>query len=302
VPPSRYRDWHPTPEFNDHQRAVRESGWDMTHRFGEHGHLTVPVCLNALLYGYERDLAEIHRRIDGAHSPDAARLDAAAAARRGRIDALLWDPARGLYFDWDMTRRARNDYEHVASFYALWVGLASNEQARAIVASLPLFETPGGVAVSSERSRRAAGGEDLQWDWPNGWAPLQVIAIEGLRRYGYAREADRLASHWLSMVLDQAGAFNGLIREKYDVVLRSADVSAAEYGNQGGDRGTLATYTPACRALAAPRPIACVALALPDPAHPRALGFGWTNASVDVLFPALGDDARAALERGDVSP
>ncbi|HZA14481.1 MAG TPA: trehalase family glycosidase, partial [Myxococcaceae bacterium] len=44
-----YKVWRgDDPEFRAHQRAVRESGWDMTLRFGERGHRTIPVCLNAL--------------------------------------------------------------------------------------------------------------------------------------------------------------------------------------------------------------------------------------------------------------
>ena len=292
VRPSRYRVWIDEPEFLLHQRAVRESGWDMTHRFGDRGHRTLPVCLNALLYGYERDLAEIYRRVDGPLSTDASRLEAAAAERKSRIDRLLWDEARGLYFDWDIDRRERNTYEHVASFYALWVGLASRAQAARIERSLPLFEMPGGLAVSSERSRRRAGGEDLQWDWPNGWAPHQVIAIEGLRRYGFTADADRIAVGWLSMIFDVAGANDALIKEKYDVVARTADVPA-EYGNQGGDRGPLATYSRSCRRW--PRPPSCVTLTLRD-ALERPIGFGWTNASVTLLLRGLSADGRRGLE------
>jgi alpha,alpha-trehalase len=273
-----YREWRDTDAFFDHQRAVRESGWDMSHRFADRGHLLVPVCLNTLLYGYERDLAEVHRRLDGPNSSEARRWDLAAESRRRLIDATLWDSQKGLYFDWDIERKTKTDYETVASFYALWVGMASPEQARRIAASLPLFETPGGLAVSSERSRRAAGGEDLQWDWPNGWAPHQIIAVEGLRRYGFQQAANRIAEAWVSMVLDEADAHDGLIKEKYDVVHRSADVPA-EYGNQGGDRGTFVSYvrSPACRVF--PRPIECVSIAV----NRGAFGFGWTNASLELL-------------------
>ncbi len=105
-----------------------------------------------------------------------------------------------------------------------------------MAASLPRFLQAGGVSSSSKASREAAGGEDLQWDWPFGWAPHQVIVVEGLRRYGFHAEADQVAYRWLSMVMDIAGQHNGLIKEKYDVVRRSADVPV-EYGNQGADRG-----------------------------------------------------------------
>lgn len=277
-----YKVWRDDQAFFDHQRAVRESGWDMTHRFGERGHLVAPVCLNALLYGYEKDMAEIYRRLDGDRSPDAARHERAAAARKERIDRLMWDAARGLYFDWDVEKKQRTDYETVASFYALFVGLASPEQARAIVGSLDRFLTPGGLAVSSRASREKAGAEQLQWDWPFGWAPHQVIAVEGLRRYGFAAEADEVSRRWVSLVVEVATANNGLVVEKYDVAHRTANVPV-EYGNQGGDRGPLARYrdTPACRR--APRPRSCLDRLLIDDLAARAVGFGWTNASLELL-------------------
>jgi alpha,alpha-trehalase len=282
VPAEFYGDWRDEPTYYAHQRAVRESGWDMTYRFDAHAQRILPVDLNALLYRYERDLAEVYRRLEGPSSSEAARLEAAAARRRETVDRLMWDPARGLYFDFDLERGRRRDYEHVGSFYALWAGLASPEQARRVVQNLPLFEMPGGLAVSSERSRRAAGGNALQWDWPFGWAPHQVIAVEGLRRYGYEREAERIARAWTSMILDVAAAHDGLVMEKYDVVHRTADVPA-EYGNQGGDRGPLAIYSSGCKPW--PRPADCVQLNLAgEPGRP--VGFGWTNASLVLLGPA----------------
>jgi alpha,alpha-trehalase len=120
----------------------------------------------------------------------------------------------------------------------------------------------------------AVGGEDLQWDWPFGWAPHQVIAVEGLRRYGFHAEADAVAYRWLSMVLDIAGSHNGLLKEKYDVVRKSAEVPV-EYGNQGADRGLLLT-----------------------PRAERTLGFAWTNASVLLLLDGLTPELREALDAG----
>jgi alpha,alpha-trehalase len=291
-----YKVWRDDQEFIDHQRAVRESGWDMTLRFGERGHQMAPVCLNALLYGYQRDMAEIYRRLDGTGSAGAARHDREAARRKEIIDRTLWDEKAGLYLDWDLERKARTGYESMASFYALFVGLASDEQAKRIVANLPLFLEAGGLAVSSRRSREAAGAEQLQWDWPYGWAPHQVIAVEGLRRYGFAREADDLAMRWLTLVIDVASDHNGLIVEKYDVAARTANVPV-EYGNQGGDRGAFARYraSPACKAM--PRKADCIEALLVDDLRSRAVGFGWTNASVELLLDGLSAEARRLLDR-----
>lgn len=265
---------HPrTQAYWDHDRAQRESGWDLTHRFGDEAHQHVPVCLNSLLYRYERDLAAMIRRLEGARSRRAARFDRRAQLRRQLIDRYLWDPARGLYFDWSLARGQRTTYESAATFYPLWVGAASGEQAARVAEATERFIEAGGLATSTRASRSGAPEERFQWDWPIGWAPLQVIAVEGLRRYGFHHLADRIAYRWIWMVMQIAGDGNGLIKEKYDVVARTAEVDLAEYENQGIDRGPHLSVEP-----------------------PASLGFGWTNASIPLLLGGLEEPLQARLD------
>lgn len=263
-----------TAEFHRHDRAIRESGWDTSHRFGTTLHQHEPVCLNSLLYQYEMDLARILRLLEGASSPRAAACEKAARARARAMRARFWDEERGMFFDHDFVNGRRSQYETLATFYPLWTGWASRKEAAAVAAALPRFMQAGGLSVSSQASREAAGGEDLQWDWPFGWPPHQLIAVEGLRRYGFHAEADQVAYRWLSMVMDVAGRHNGLLMEKYDVVRCSADVPV-EYGNQGAGRGP----------YMAPR-------------AERTLGFAWTNASVLLLLDGLSPELREALDVG----
>lgn len=263
-----------TADYWAHDRAQRESGWDLTHRFGEAAHEHVPVCLNALLYRCERDLAAMYRRLEGGRSRRAARYEQRAVQRRRLVDAFLWNEEKGLYFDWSLRDCRQSAYESAATFLPLWVGMASGEQAARVADQAERFIAAGGLVTSTEASRRTAPRDRFQWDFPLGWAPLQVIAVEGLRRYGYHALADRIAYRWLWMVLRIAGDGNGVIKEKYDVVSRTAAVSAAEYHNQGTDRG-----------------------AYLDEAA-RAFGFGWTNASIPLLLAALEEPLQARLEAG----
>ncbi len=261
-------------EFHRHDRAIRESGWDMCYRFGTAIHQHEPVCLNSLLYQYEMDLARILRLLEGESSLRAATYAKAAKARARTMRARFWDEERGMFFDHHFVSGRRSQYETLATFYPLWTGWASRKEAAAVASALPRFLEAGGLSSSSRASREAAGGEDLQWDWPFGWAPHQIIVVEGLRRYGFHAEADQVAYRWLSMVMDIAGRHNGLIKEKYDVVRCSADVPV-EYGNQGADRGPYLT-----------------------PRSERTLGFAWTNASVLLLMNGLSPELREALDVG----
>ena len=202
-------------DFYKGDRSMRESGFDVTYRFGPYGaetHHFAPVGLNCLLYKTEKDLEQMSLILG--HKDDAERWARKAAERRERIVKYFWDAQTGLFFDYDFMKRKRSSYEYATTFYPLWVGLASKEEARAVDANLHLFEQPGGIAMSRYDSQ-------AQWDYPYGWAPIHLLAVEGLRRYGYDADANRISEKFLSMVLENFRR-DHTIREKYDVVSRSS--------------------------------------------------------------------------------
>ena len=210
------------PEFYRGDRSLRESGFDVTFRFGPFGadtHHFAPVCLNSLLYKTEKDLERISTILG--KPADARRWRIAAAERQARINKYLWDARRGLFFDYDFTTGARSSYEYATTFYPLWAGLASPQQAAAVARHLALFEQNGGLAMSRRESQ-------AQWDYPYGWAPVHLLAVEGLRRYGYAAAAARISSKFLNTVLRNFQA-DGTIREKYDVV-RASEITHISAG------------------------------------------------------------------------
>lgn len=204
------------PDYYKGDRAMRESGFDISFRFGPFSgqtHHYAPVCLNSLLYKAETDLERISRMLG--REQDAREWRERAARRKENMQKYLWDEARGLFMDYDFTTGKRSSYEYATTFYPLWAGLATPEQARALARNLGRFEHPGGLAMS----RNETG---TQWDYPYGWAPIQLLAAEGLRRYGFAEDADRVSYEFLSSVLENFRR-DGTIREKYNVVTRSSE-------------------------------------------------------------------------------
>lgn len=209
-----------TPLFYKGDRSMRESGFDPSNRFGAFAVDVIsyaPVCLNSLLYVMERDLAAIHGRIGNARMQKT--WEERAGRRRERVNALLWDEAAGLYFDYNTERRARREYPFGTTFFPLWAGIASEAQAAAVQRNLHLFERRGGIVTSTVSTGN-------QWDAPFGWAPLQLMAVEGLRRYGFGDDADRLARRFISLVAAEF-AENAVIVEKYDVVAFDSNVAPA---------------------------------------------------------------------------
>lgn len=201
-------------------RAMRESGFDTSFRFGPFSGSTAdyaPVCLNSLLYKYETDMAHLAELLG--KSADVQLWQTRAAARRAAMDKYLWDAGRGLYMDYDFVTKKRSTYEFVATFYPLWAGVASKAQADSVHEHLGLFERPGGVATSDVAS-------GVQWDLPFGWAPTIWLTASGLERAGYHADAGRIAKEFSKTVLDNFET-DGTMREKYNVVDGSANVKVA---------------------------------------------------------------------------
>ncbi len=233
--------------FYENDRADRESGFDTTFRFGPFSGSTgqfAPVCLNALLYRYELDLAWMAERLG--KPEDAARWKQQAAARQAAMNRYLWNAKRGLYFDYNYVTATRSTYEYITTFYPLWAGAASPAQARAVAANLPLFLKPGGVAMSTIES-------GVQWDLPYGWAPTTYFAVAGLERAGADPQAREVARRFLRSV-DAGYAADGTIREKYNVVSADANVQvrAGYKQNVIGFGWTNGVYLKLRQLLAAP--------------------------------------------------
>ncbi|MBB5065948.1 trehalase family glycosidase [Granulicella mallensis] len=207
-------------DFYRGDRAMRESGFDSSFRFGPFSGSTAhfaPVCLNSLLFRYEQDMAHFATLLG--RPREAAEWTRRANARHHAIDRYLWDSDAGLYFDYDYTTGQRSSYHYISTFYPLWAGAASPTQAAAVHQHLSLFEHPGGLAMSDSAS-------GVQWDLPFGWAPTTWLAVSGLEHNGFHEDARRIAQSFSATVLDNF-LHDGTIREKYNVVSGSANVKVA---------------------------------------------------------------------------
>jgi alpha,alpha-trehalase len=197
-------------------RSMRESGFDISFRFEPFSagtHHYAAVCLNSLLHKTEKDLEKMAGTLG--KSQEAAQWKQRAADRAKKIPQYFWDTQKALFFDYEFQKAKRSTYEYASTFYPLWAGIASREQARGVMRNLTTFEQPGGIVMSRTETK-------AQWDYPYGWAPLQLLAVEGMRRYGYNQEADRISEKFLTMVLENF-RHDGTIREKYNMVTRSSE-------------------------------------------------------------------------------
>uniref|UniRef100_A0A3Q1H841 Trehalase n=1 Tax=Acanthochromis polyacanthus TaxID=80966 RepID=A0A3Q1H841_9TELE len=241
-------------------KAGAESGWDFTSRWfidGD-GHnngtlketLTsqiLPVDLNALLCRNEKTLASFHRLLGDDDS--AARYDQAAARRLEAVERVLWDAERGAWFDYNLVTFSRHSEFHPSNLAPVWAQCYSRpemgEQAVQYLRGSGALEFPNGVPTSLKESGQ-------QWDYPNAFAPLQHMLIDGLSKLP-SKDAQQLAfdlaQRWIKT--------NWLAYIKYEAMFEKYDVNGDGKPGGGGE-------------------------------YEVQLGFGWTNGVVLQLLDQYG--------------
>jgi len=231
-------------------RAGAESGWDYSSRWlRDSTRLAsirttqfIPIDLNAFLFKLENTIANI----SGAKGDreTEAEFRHKASERRAAVTRYLWDDEQGCYRDYDW-RREQLGLFSAASVVPLYVGMATHEQADKLETAVRTrLLTPGGILTTEYES-----GE--QWDFPNGWAPLQWMAIQGFKLYGNDALGNEIARSWLTTVNHFYQRHHKLI-EKYHI----ASSTPREGG--GGE-------------------------------YPLQDGFGWTNGVVRRLMGLYGE-------------
>lgn len=229
-----------------HDIAETESGWDMTPRFGRKCLNYLPVDLNSLLYKYETDFAK-YFRLTG-NKREAARWEHAASHRADTMDRLMWSDLRDVYYDYNYVKERRGTVMSLATMYPLWAGLVTKERAKQLVRTLKRFDNRGGLAATDlqQMNIKIPGTTPTQWAYPNGWAPLHFLVVQGLERYGFHKEARVVAMKWLKTCLDWYNK-NGVFLEKYNVVNPGKPPARGVYPSPSGFGWTNAVFERFCR-------------------------------------------------------
>ncbi|MBP0590909.1 alpha,alpha-trehalase TreF [Paraburkholderia sp. LEh10] len=244
-------------------RAGGETGWDFSSRWFADGRSLatidvtslIPVDLNCLLVELERTLAKAYRvQGDATH---AENLEQRAAARADAIRRVLWDAQMNAFGDYDYVKGRLTHRLSAATVYPLYAGVATKAQAGSVAATLRArMLRPGGLATTTVQTGQ-------QWDEPNGWAPLQYLAVTGLRRYGHMDLAQQIATRWIRTNVTYY-QHTGKLVEKYDI-----DAQAGATAAGGGE-------------------------------YPLQDGFGWTNGVLLTLMAMYPDAAGKSTRPADL--
>jgi alpha,alpha-trehalase len=173
--------------------AEAESGMDFTSRFEGLCTEFIAVDLNCLLYALEKNMDWMRIELKLSDEPD---WSDAADQRKGLINKYCWDEKTGMYYDFNFKTGKKSKVAAVTTFQPLWVGMATKQQATKVMNNLSSFVTPYGLTTTIKGSN----DEMYQWGSLSVWAPMQLIAAEGMLKYGYKKEAKALALSYLQLI------------------------------------------------------------------------------------------------------
>ncbi|PLR43127.1 alpha,alpha-trehalase [Chimaeribacter arupi] len=214
-------------------RAGAASGWDFSSRwFDDPNNLStirtteiVPVDLNALLFHLENTLARASKA--AGQSADGQRYADQAEKRQAAINRYLWNADGGWYADYDWKRGSVRTQLTAAALFPLYMQAASDDQADKTAAAVEKQLVKAGGLVTTN----VHNGQ--QWDAPNGWAPLQWVAVEGLNHYGKQTLAKEIGMRFLDNVQATYDREHKLV-EKYVVEGNLGGGGGGEYPLQDG--------------------------------------------------------------------
>jgi alpha,alpha-trehalase len=220
-------------DFYRNIRAAAESGWDFSSRwFSDGQHLTtikttdiVPVDLNALMYHMELTIAKAYG-IKGVKD-SVLIFKSRAVIRKQAILKYCWSSGQDWFMDYNFRDKKQTNIKSLAGTVPLFFGIANRQQAIKVAKVVQnQFLKPGGLVTTLNKTGQ-------QWDWPNAWAPLQYMAIEGLENYHQHALAQTIAKRWIAI---NTSVFNqtGKLMEKYDVTDTRTKAGGGEYPLQDG--------------------------------------------------------------------
>lgn len=221
-------------------RAAAESGWDFSSRwFRDTFHLNtiattdiIPVDLNCLLYAYETIL---HRAVQVVLPQQRNIYHELSENRRKAIIKTFWNDSCHYYFDYDLSTQKTTNRWSAAGLYPLFVEAVPKPHAEYVKYFVTeTFLKPGGITTTPYKT-----GE--QWDAPNGWAPIQYIAVKGLQNYKYDSLAAQIATRWMS-VNENVYKSTGKLVEKYNIEDTTLPGGGGEYPTQDGFGWTNGVY------------------------------------------------------------
>ncbi|KAK9042889.1 hypothetical protein V6N11_071243 [Hibiscus sabdariffa] len=221
-------------QFYRELASTAESGWDFSTRWMRNSSdittlattTILPVDLNIFILRMELDIAFLAKTIgENDVSEDFLR---ASQKRQKAFSSIFWNENMGQWLDYwlnygagseePQTWKAENQNQKVfaSNFAPLWIDVF-NSDIHLVEKVTKSLQTSGLLCAAGIATSLTNSGQ--QWDFPNGWAPLQHMIVEGLSRSASVearRVAKDIAERWLRTNY-VAYKKTGAMHEKYNV-------------------------------------------------------------------------------------
>jgi alpha,alpha-trehalase len=220
-------------EMYTHLRAGATSGWDFSSRWFADGKSIstiettdiIPVDLTSLLYGLEQTLYQTYQKMGNAGK--AANYKSLSESRIKFLNQYCWNELDGFYYDYNFRTKKQVKVPSLATVYPMFFKMSSGAQAKKVSNNIKAkFLKSGGLTTTLNNTGQ-------QWDAPNGWAPLQWMAIQGLENYRHHDLARDIAERWTSLNI-KVFHRTGKLMEKYNVTDTNLEAGGGEYPSQDG--------------------------------------------------------------------
>ncbi|XP_072963305.1 probable trehalase [Typha angustifolia] len=240
-----------------HQLAsAAESGWDFSSRWmSNSSDLTtlattsiIPVDLNTFLYKMELDIA-VFAKLVGDNST-SEKFFKALKARQAAIASIFWNSNMEQWLDYRLINRSnceevyqwqahyQNTNIFASNFIPLWTKAYGSEldTSKRLAGEKILKSLQRSGLIHAAGIATSLSNTEQQWDFPNGWAPLQHLIVQGLANCG-SKEARSLAENIaIRWIRTNYAAFRttGAMHEKYNVEACGKIGGGGEYKPQTG--------------------------------------------------------------------
>ncbi|WP_368498217.1 trehalase family glycosidase [Herbiconiux sp. A18JL235] len=215
------------PSLRPELASEAETGLDFTPLFEGDVRRFVPLITNSALVATARALAEMCER--WAAPERAARWRAETSRRIRLINELCWDKRAGQYVEYNWVEKRPSKVTGLSSVWPLWAGVASPRQGARAIAKLMPYAQPGGWAsTASEWPSPHPEWNWVQWQFPSGWPPEQIIVLDALRRYGRDDVAAPQAARFVQVQLERF-ALTGSLWERYNVAAPDIDLPVERF-------------------------------------------------------------------------
>ncbi|KAK8963496.1 putative trehalase [Platanthera guangdongensis] len=217
--------------------STAETGWDFSSRWMRNSSdittlsttLIIPVDLNAYLYKAELDIAFFAKEIGDDQTSES--FSKASKARQFAMRSIFWNAEMNQWLDYWLSSgdcqgvhqfEAKNQNHNIfaSNFIPMWNWRhvsGVHEDSSTVERVLKSFQVSGLIQPAGIATTLLNSGQ--QWDYPNGWAPIEHMIVEGLSNSGSRAAgmlAEDIAVRWIRT---NFAAYNatGAMHEKYGV-------------------------------------------------------------------------------------